>query len=107
MPVQSLRGGDRARPLGPAAVAGRRLLVLGAAFAVCAAGAWGMYEVLVVGGLTVLEDVVLVLYVLLFGWIALSFASAVGGFSRSSPGRTASASIRRPRCRRSPAAPRC
>lgn len=80
MPVQSLRGGDRARPLGPAAVAGRRLLVLGAAFAVCAAGAWGMYEVLVVGGLTVLEDVVLILYVLLFGWIALSFASAVGGF---------------------------
>ncbi|MQT13835.1 glucans biosynthesis glucosyltransferase MdoH [Segnochrobactrum spirostomi] len=80
MPVQSLRSEARARPLGPNAIAGRRLLVLGAAFAVCVAGAFGMYEVLVVGGLTVLEDVVLVLYVLLFGWIALSVASAVGGF---------------------------
>jgi membrane glycosyltransferase len=39
-----------------------------------------MYEVLKVGGVTVLEWMVLGLFVLLFAWIALSFTSALAGF---------------------------
>ena len=38
-----------------------------------------MYQVLAVGGLTTLETVILVLFVILFAWIALSFASLLGG----------------------------
>ena len=41
-----------------------------------------MYLVLAVGGLTALEAVILVLFVVLFAWIALSFASTLGGFLR-------------------------
>ncbi len=39
-----------------------------------------MYEVLQVGGVTILEWMVLVLFVLLFAWIAFSFMSALAGF---------------------------
>src|SRR5690606_31860357 len=39
-----------------------------------------MYRVLYVAGLTVLEALVLALFVTLFAWIALSFTSAVAGF---------------------------
>ena len=38
-----------------------------------------MYLVLAVGGLTVLEAVILALFVILFAWIAFSFASMLGG----------------------------
>ena len=40
-----------------------------------------MYEVLQVGGVTVLEWMVLVLFVMLFAWIAFSFMSALAGFA--------------------------
>ena len=40
-----------------------------------------MYEVLQVGGVTILEWMVLVLFVLLFAWIAFSFMSALAGFA--------------------------
>jgi membrane glycosyltransferase len=39
-----------------------------------------MYEVLEIGGVTVLEATILVLFVLLFAWIAISFVSAIAGF---------------------------
>ena len=45
------------------------------------AGCYEMYEVLKVGGITFLEAVVLVLFVLLFAWIAFSFTSALAGFA--------------------------
>lgn len=39
-----------------------------------------MYEVLQVGGVTMLEAIILALFVLLFAWIAFSFMSAIAGF---------------------------
>ena len=39
-----------------------------------------MYEVLQVGGVTTLEAIVLILFVLLFAWVTFSFMSAVAGF---------------------------
>jgi membrane glycosyltransferase len=39
-----------------------------------------MYQVLSVGGVTALEYIVLVLFVLLFAWVAFSFMSALAGF---------------------------
>jgi membrane glycosyltransferase len=45
-----------------------------------AAGCYEMYEVLQVGGITILESIILVLFVLLFAWIAFSFMSALAGF---------------------------
>ena len=68
-----------------------------------------MYQVLAVGGLTTLEAVILVLFVILFAWIALSFASLLGGVDRAgdAAGRNRSTSTRTRRCRRSRRAPRC
>jgi membrane glycosyltransferase len=40
-----------------------------------------MYSVLKVGGITVLESIILALFVLLFAWIAFSFMSALAGFA--------------------------
>ena len=58
----------------------RRLIVFGASVALTAIAAQQMYEVLQVGGLTILETMILVLFVVMFAWIALSFVSAVIGF---------------------------
>ncbi len=44
------------------------------------AGCYEMYQVLQVGGVTILEWMILVLFVLLFAWIAFSFTSAIAGF---------------------------
>ena len=44
-------------------------------------GCYEMYEVLQVGGVTMLEWMVLILFVLLFAWIAFSFMSALAGFA--------------------------
>ena len=44
------------------------------------AGCYEMYRVLRVGGVTILEWIILVLFVLLFAWIAFSFMSAIAGF---------------------------
>ena len=81
MPVQSLRQGSRARPIGVAlgAIAARRLFVFGIALALTVAAAYEMYLVLAVGGVTTLEWVILTLFVILFAWVALSFASMLGG----------------------------
>jgi len=58
----------------------RRFIVFTAALAMTAAGGYEMYEVLKVGGLTILESVILALFTVLFAWIALSFVSTVVGF---------------------------
>ena len=49
--------------------------------ALTSAGCYEMYEVLQVGGVTVLEWLVLMLFVVLFAWIAFSFMSALAGFA--------------------------
>ncbi|HET7848444.1 MAG TPA: glucans biosynthesis glucosyltransferase MdoH [Pseudolabrys sp.] len=83
MPQQSLWG---PRPRADAPATGvplirlRRLFVFAAAISLTGVAAYEMYEVLQVGGMTVLEQLVLALFILLFAWIALSFVSAIVGF---------------------------
>jgi len=79
MPVQSLREGARRDPASSTSVTMRRTFVFGTAFAISAVAAYEMYLVLAVGGLTTLEAVILGLFAILFAWIALSFASTLGG----------------------------
>jgi membrane glycosyltransferase len=61
-------------------VALRRACIFMGTAAMTAAGCYEMYEVLQVGGVTILEWMVLFLFVLLFAWIAFSFMSALAGF---------------------------
>ena len=83
MPVQGL---DRASPPGPAlatspaGMAGRRVLVIGGAVLLTTYAAYEMYWVLNGAGESVLGWIVLVLFVVLFAWIALAFTSASAGF---------------------------
>ena len=82
MPAQSLRGA--VSPPGrlataPPRIGARRAFVFGVTLALTLFAAYEMYLVLAVGGLTVLEAVILALFVILFAWIALSFASTLGG----------------------------
>lgn len=86
MPVQSLRARPARREGGmtsrPALLWLRRLLVIGAAIALTVFAAREMWLVLNSGRPTPLQALVLVLFVVLFAWIALSFTSAVCGFVR-------------------------
>ena len=61
-------------------VALRRACIFTGTAAMTAAGCYEMYEVLQVGGVTILEWMVLFLFVLLFAWIAFSFMSVLAGF---------------------------
>ena len=81
MPVQSLNEGAHASrlPLAAGGIAARRAFVFGIAFALSVLAAYQMYLVLAVGGVTALEWVILTLFVILFAWIAFSFASLLGG----------------------------
>jgi len=89
MPVQSLREGARPGRLAIAtgSVAARRAFVFGVALALSGVAAYQMYQVLAVGGVTALEWVILALFVVLFAWIALSFASLLGGLIARITGR--------------------
>jgi membrane glycosyltransferase len=82
MPVQSLwaapDGGGRPAT-SPRSMPVRRLLLMLTAIGLTGAFAYEMYRVLDIGGLTGLEIVVLGLFVLLSGWIAFSFTSALAG----------------------------
>ncbi|MCS0504502.1 glucans biosynthesis glucosyltransferase MdoH [Ancylobacter mangrovi] len=81
MPEQSLA--ERVEALHPPALRGslivRRLFVIGGAALMTGFAAYEMYEVLEVGGLTLLEMAVLGLFVVLFAWIGFSFTNALGG----------------------------
>nr|WP_246251866.1 glucans biosynthesis glucosyltransferase MdoH [Ancylobacter pratisalsi] len=81
MPVQSLAAHTPApRPPSRRAVLfARRTFVIGGAGLMTAFAAYEMYRVLEVGGLTVLEALVLGLFVVLFAWIGFSFTNALGG----------------------------
>jgi len=81
MPVQPLR--QVARQPNEAKFASvwpRRAMILGGTILMTMAACYEMYEVLQVGGVTTLEWIVLVLFVLLFAWVAFSFMSALAGF---------------------------
>ncbi|WP_375780019.1 glucans biosynthesis glucosyltransferase MdoH [Bradyrhizobium sp. ma5] len=58
----------------------RRAFVLMLTVALTGAGAYEMYMVVQVGGVTIMEGMVLALFVALLAWIAFSFASALAGF---------------------------
>jgi membrane glycosyltransferase len=59
----------------------RRTLIFTGTAGMTSAGCYEMYEVVQVGGVTILEWMVLVLFVVLFAWIAFSFMSALAGFA--------------------------
>ncbi len=81
MPRQSLWVVPRGDPMAPnPATLLIRLLVIGGAIVLTILGAWEMFAVLEVGGLTTLEALVLAMFVALFAWIGLAFTSALAGF---------------------------
>jgi membrane glycosyltransferase len=83
MPVQSLGDGQRARdrlPTSPRGIGVRRAVLIAATAALTALAAYQMYLVFAPGVLTVLETLVLVLFVALFAWVAFSFCTACVGF---------------------------
>jgi membrane glycosyltransferase len=83
MPTQSLRivPAASARPASsPRGIGLRRLLVIGGATALSVAGTYEMYLVLGANGLIPLTVFMLLLFLALFAWIALSFTSALAGF---------------------------
>jgi membrane glycosyltransferase len=83
MPEQSLRAhqaAEQPRSMSGSGYAWRRAFILLVTIAMTAFAADQMYQVLAVSTLTVLEMIVLILFVALFAWIAFSFASAFVGF---------------------------
>jgi membrane glycosyltransferase len=86
MPAQSFRrfsrGGRRAlaapRFARPPILT--RVIVFGGAFALTAYGADQMYKVVEVGTITALEWAMVVLFVITFSWVTLSFSSSMVGF---------------------------
>src|SRR5258708_272708 len=83
MPKQPLRGfqrRDENREAASNSMALRRACIFTGTAALTMAGCYEMYNVLSVGGVTALEWMVLVLFVLLFAWIAFSFMSSLAGF---------------------------
>ncbi|HYM86356.1 MAG TPA: glucans biosynthesis glucosyltransferase MdoH, partial [Pseudoxanthomonas sp.] len=83
MPVQSFHTGRCVPgpfPSTPTGMALRRAWILGATAALTLLATAVFYRVLGNGGLTVLEVLLLVLFVALFAWIAQSFVSACAGF---------------------------
>ena len=84
MPEQSLWNVAVSEPLGTVASSGfalRRAFILLMTIAMTAIAADQMYAVLAVSNLTTLEALILILFVVLFAWIAFSFASALAGFA--------------------------
>ncbi len=82
-PASTIRLGDPPPSGLPIRVPGRRLRLPLYAALVTSTTLWGvlrMLDLMRVGGLTALEGVILVLFTLTFGWIALAFWSAVLGF---------------------------
>lgn len=77
----------------------RRALFFGAVALTMALGADMMFEILVPNGLTVIESAILILFTVTFGWIAMSFWTAVAGFVLRVAGLDP-ISLRRRRCSR-------
>ncbi|MBW7966144.1 glucans biosynthesis glucosyltransferase MdoH [Bradyrhizobium sp. BR 10261] len=71
---------DRLPAAAVPALAWRRGVILVSTAALTGAGGYEMYRVLQVGGVTILEAMVLALFLVLLAWVAFSFASALAGF---------------------------
>ena len=83
MPQQSLQDGVFKPSRDPNAsrrFMRRRAIIFLATIALTAFASDQMYQVLAVSTLTILETVILVLFTVLFAWIAFSFVSALAGF---------------------------
>lgn len=83
MATQSLRVAPGRMPgpvTSPTNIGLRRLLVIGGAVVLTGLALWQMKLVLAANGLTPLAVVMLLLFAILFAWIALSAASSVAGF---------------------------
>jgi membrane glycosyltransferase len=85
MPQQSFERFDRRMATAPPAPGHAnplpaRLFVFGGGLFITGFGAYEMFRVIEVGGVTVLEAVLLGLFVINFSWIALAFASGLLGF---------------------------
>ena len=84
MSTQALRDFQRPKAspdFRPKSVALRRAYIFIGTAALTAAGCYEMYQVLQVGGITILEAMVLALFALLFAWVAFSFMSSLAGFA--------------------------
>jgi membrane glycosyltransferase len=81
-------------PTNPRLIWLRRALVLGGTIFLTAVAAYQMYLVVTVNGPTVLQAIVLVLYVALFAWIAFSFMTMLIGFVLYVFGRSSTLAIR-------------
>src|SRR5258706_561694 len=79
-PLRDFQRRPSVAEFGPKSITLRRAYILIGTAAMTLAGCYEMYEVLQVGGITVLEAMVLALFVLLFAWVAFSFMSALAGF---------------------------
>ena len=83
MPEQTLREGAlkvRRHRTSPRLIGLRRFYIFGGTLGMTAVATRMMWRVLSTNGISVLEACLLVLFVGLFAWIALSFASALAGF---------------------------
>lgn len=90
MPEQSLREGKlkvRRQETAPPNIGLRRLYVFGTTALMTAVATGMMARVLANGGINVLEGCLLVLFVALFAWIALSFVGSLAGLQALLRGR--------------------
>ncbi|MGY4511404.1 glucans biosynthesis glucosyltransferase MdoH [Bradyrhizobium sp. USDA 3650] len=84
--AEARRGAARSR----SSLVLRRLIIFIGTAILTLAGGYEMYDVVKVGGVTVLEAMLLGLFLVLLAWVAFSFMSALAGFfvllTRKSPG---------------------
>src|ERR1700733_5385878 len=82
MATQQLRDFQRTRPGArvPAYMQARRALIFLSTILLTVAGCYEMYEVVQVGGVTILDWMVLVLFISLFLWTVFSSLAALAGF---------------------------
>lgn len=83
MPEQSLRTGklkNRSLPTSPRHIGWRRFYVFGGGAVMTIGAAWLLMRVLRVGGMSLLDTLLLFLFLFLFAWIAFSFLSTLAGF---------------------------
>lgn len=86
MPVQDLHvppdmKGRKGKPVtSPHSIVLRRAAVIGSALLITAYGAWRTRKVMDEAGVSTLGIIILLLFTVLFMWIALAFTSAVAGF---------------------------
>jgi len=73
----------------------RRLFIFAGTALLTIAGGYEMYGVVKVGGVTVLEAMLLALFLLLLAWVAFSFMSAAAGFFVLATGRKGGLAIAR------------